>query len=180
VNSKINNLKVIQAIENNDPIYPSYLKKFLAEKTPSKVFAIGNPDILQSKTLAVFCSNKCPGNIILKTYELLRQLRERGITVISGFHSAMERECLNILLKGRRPSSYALPAALRECGLNQNTGSLSKMDDYLYSRPFQEKKNVSLRTGLLKGIISLQRLQQLFSSPMPHQEARPKRSAESC
>jgi len=102
VNSKINNLKVIQAIENNDPIYPSSLKKFLAEKTPSKVFAIGNTDILQNKPLAVFCSNKCPGNIILKTYDLMRQIRDSGITVISGFHSAMERECLNILLKGRQ------------------------------------------------------------------------------
>jgi predicted Rossmann fold nucleotide-binding protein DprA/Smf involved in DNA uptake len=32
----------------------------------------------------------------------MRQIRERGITVISGFHSAIERECLNILLKGRQ------------------------------------------------------------------------------
>ena len=103
MNSKTNNLKVIQAIENNDPIYPSSLKKFLAEKTPSKVFAIGNTDILQNKPLAIFCSNKCPGNIILKTYDLMRQIRDSGITVISGFHSAMERECLNILLKGNQP-----------------------------------------------------------------------------
>lgn len=102
MNSNINNLKVIQAIENNDPIYPSSLKKFLAKKTPSKVFAIGNTDILQNKPLAVFCSNKCPGNIILKTYGLMRQIRDSGITVISGFHSAMEREGLNILLKGRQ------------------------------------------------------------------------------
>jgi predicted Rossmann fold nucleotide-binding protein DprA/Smf involved in DNA uptake len=93
---------MIQATENNDPICPSSLKNYFADKTPSKIFAIGNTDILQNKTLAVFSSAKCPGNIILKTYDLLRQIRESGITVISGFHSAIERECLNILLKGRQ------------------------------------------------------------------------------
>jgi predicted Rossmann fold nucleotide-binding protein DprA/Smf involved in DNA uptake len=89
-------------IKHGEPAYPSSIAEYLADNAPKTITTIGNSDILQSKTLAVFCSNKCPGNIILKTYELLRQLRESGITVISGFHSAMERECLNILLKGRQ------------------------------------------------------------------------------
>lgn len=89
-------------IKHGEHAYPSSIAEYLADNAPKTITAIGNPDILQSKTLAVFCSNKCPGNIILKTYDLLRQLRESGITVISGFHSAMERECLNILLKGRQ------------------------------------------------------------------------------
>lgn len=33
----------------------------------------------------------------------MKQLRESGVTVISGFHSPMEQECLNILLKGKQP-----------------------------------------------------------------------------
>jgi predicted Rossmann fold nucleotide-binding protein DprA/Smf involved in DNA uptake len=89
-------------IKHGEPAYPSSIAEYLADNAPKTITAIGNPDILQSKTLAVFSSAKCPGNIILKTYDLLRQLRERGITVISGFHSAIERECLNILLKGRQ------------------------------------------------------------------------------
>jgi predicted Rossmann fold nucleotide-binding protein DprA/Smf involved in DNA uptake len=89
-------------IKHGEPAYPSSIAEYLADNAPKTITAIGNPDILQSKTLAFLCSNKCPGNIILKTYDLLRQLRERGITVISGFHSAIERECLNILLKGRQ------------------------------------------------------------------------------
>ena len=93
----------INRINQNDLFYPSALKKYLGDSFPVTLTATGNLDILQSKSLAVFCSNKCPGNIILKTYDLMRQLRESGITVISGFHSAMERECLNILLKGRQP-----------------------------------------------------------------------------
>ena len=89
-------------LDKNSGSYPEALSQYLGHHTPKTLTAIGNPDILQSKTLAVFSSAKCPGNIILKTYDLLRQLRKRGLTVISGFHSAIERECLNILLKGRQ------------------------------------------------------------------------------
>ena len=44
------------------------------------------------------CSVKCPGSLILKTYDLAQKLRETNATVISGFHSPVERECLNVLL----------------------------------------------------------------------------------
>jgi predicted Rossmann fold nucleotide-binding protein DprA/Smf involved in DNA uptake len=33
----------------------------------------------------------------------MRRLRDEGVTVISGFHSPMEQECLNILLRGKQP-----------------------------------------------------------------------------
>lgn len=58
---------------------------------------------MSSCCLALFCSVKCPGELILKTYDLARALRDRGVAVISGFHSPMEQECLNILLKGQQP-----------------------------------------------------------------------------
>lgn len=87
----------------DNPNYPSGLKIYLGANAPTLLAAIGNPDILQNKTLAVFSSVKCPGSIILKTYDLMHQLRDKGITVISGFHSPMEKECLNILLKGKQP-----------------------------------------------------------------------------
>jgi predicted Rossmann fold nucleotide-binding protein DprA/Smf involved in DNA uptake len=41
--------------------------------------------------------------IIGQTYELARALRDIGVTVISGFHSPLEKECLNILLQGTQP-----------------------------------------------------------------------------
>ena len=51
----------------------------------------------------MFCSVKCPGDLILKTYDLARGLRDDGTTVIGGFHSPMEKECLTILLRGTQP-----------------------------------------------------------------------------
>jgi len=61
---------------------------------------LGNPDVLKKSKIALICSVKCPGSVILDTYELMKALRNEDITVISGFHSPMERECLNILLRG--------------------------------------------------------------------------------
>ncbi len=64
---------------------------------------IGNPDVARADSLALFCSVKCPGKIILQAYDLAVKLRDRGVTVIGGFHSPMEKEFLNILLRGSQP-----------------------------------------------------------------------------
>jgi predicted Rossmann fold nucleotide-binding protein DprA/Smf involved in DNA uptake len=66
-------------------------------------WAWGNVDLLNRRALALFCSVRCPGNLILRTYDLVRDLRDRGVTVIGGFHSPMERECLTLLLRGEQP-----------------------------------------------------------------------------
>jgi hypothetical protein len=68
-----------------------------------KVRAIGNLDILKQKKLALFCSVRCPGSIIIQTYDCMKAIREAEITVISGFHSPVEKECLKILLRGKQP-----------------------------------------------------------------------------
>jgi predicted Rossmann fold nucleotide-binding protein DprA/Smf involved in DNA uptake len=41
--------------------------------------------------------------VILKTYDLARALRDAGVPVIGGFHTPMEKECLDILLRGTQP-----------------------------------------------------------------------------
>lgn len=66
-------------------------------------WTIGNRDILDTNLLGVFCSIRCPGNIILNTYDCMRILRDAGVPVVSGFHSPIEKDCLDILLKGTQP-----------------------------------------------------------------------------
>jgi len=66
-------------------------------------WSIGNQKIIKEKTLGLFCSIRCPGDIILKTYDLAKKLRDKGVTIVSGFHSPMEGECLRILLCGKQP-----------------------------------------------------------------------------
>ena len=98
--NKVSNIKYIA---KNDSIYPTQLlyKTFIT--ISSRLSLIGNSDILHQKPLAVFCSVKCPGNLILQTYDLAKVLRDSGKTVISGFHTPMEKECLSLLLKGTQP-----------------------------------------------------------------------------
>ena len=100
----------VRYINESDADYPSELKKYLGVQAPESITALGNLDILQRKgtahrapTLALFCSVKCPGNLILQTYDLAQNLKLAGVPAIGGFHSPMERECLTILLRGTEP-----------------------------------------------------------------------------
>lgn len=81
------------------PYYLESVQPYLADRELTSTSAIGNQSILNTKKLAFFCSVKCPGNIILQAYDFAQLLRDTGVTVVSGFHSPMEREILNILLR---------------------------------------------------------------------------------
>lgn len=91
------------------------------QKWPA-IAALGSVAILRSPLLALFCSIRCPGNFVLKTYDLARALRDAGVLVISGFHTPMEKECLDLLLRGNQPviacparsiEGMRLPSALK-------------------------------------------------------------------
>ncbi len=43
---------------------------------------------------------RCPGDVILKTYDLARVLRETDVTIVGGFQSPMEKDFLDLLLRG--------------------------------------------------------------------------------
>jgi hypothetical protein len=62
-----------------------------------------NHDLLDLPLTALFCSRKCPGNVILRAYDLAVGLRDAGVPVIGGFHTPMERELLAVLLRGTQP-----------------------------------------------------------------------------
>lgn len=79
------------------------VEKHLDWYSPNNSATLGNTRIAEGKRLALFCSKKCPGSLIIHTHDLAHALRDAGITVIGGFHSPVERECLNVLLKGTQP-----------------------------------------------------------------------------
>lgn len=71
--------------------------------TAAGVSTIGNRLLLSEPLTALFCSARCPGGLILQTYDLARELRDAGVAIIGGFQTPMERECLRLLLRGRQP-----------------------------------------------------------------------------
>lgn len=83
---------------------------------------LGDPTVLHHPLLALVSSIRCPGDAILRAYDLARELRDAGVPVVGGFHSPMEKECLALLLRGRQPlvicparslSGMRVPAAWR-------------------------------------------------------------------
>jgi hypothetical protein len=90
-------------IQTNDSNCPTALQKDEIPSNFSTCWVIGNLDIRDTNLLGVFCSIRCPGNIILNTYDCMGILRGCGVVVVSGFHSPIEKDCLDILLKGTQP-----------------------------------------------------------------------------
>lgn len=67
------------------------------------VHGIGDQAILRRKCLGLICSVQCPGSLVIKTFDAIRELRDAGVFVVGGFHSPMEKECLEFLLRGEQP-----------------------------------------------------------------------------
>lgn len=74
-----------------------------ATALPPETAHRGNLRLLEEPLTALFCSQRCPGDLILKTYDLSRAMRDAGVPVIGGFQTRMEKECLRLLLRGPQP-----------------------------------------------------------------------------
>jgi predicted Rossmann fold nucleotide-binding protein DprA/Smf involved in DNA uptake len=85
------------------PQFPAALQSGTLLAPCPQIWALGNLDILTKPLLGFFCATRCPGNVILRTYDLALALREAGVPVIGGFHTPMEKECLEVLLRGQQP-----------------------------------------------------------------------------
>ncbi len=94
--------------------WPRELDSRLGRDALSRLWAIGRPDILADHKVGLFCSVRCPGDAILGAYDSAQKLRDEGVTVISGFHSPVEKECLRILLRGKQPVITCLARSLEK------------------------------------------------------------------
>lgn len=74
--------------------------------------AIGDPNNLNQNLLGIMCSQSCPGDLVIKGFDAVKQIRDQGITVVSGFHSSMEKDVFEILLRGSQPIIHCLSKAI--------------------------------------------------------------------
>ena len=63
----------------------------------------GNAALLDQPLDALLCSKTCPGTKIIEAMDLAQRWRAENRTVISGFHTLVEKECLRIFLRGPQP-----------------------------------------------------------------------------
>lgn len=83
--------------------YPAALRDSAAPFANRPLDVIGDPAILHHRLLALVTSVRCPGDAIIRLYDRVRELRDAGVPMIGGFHSPMEKECLDLLLRGCQP-----------------------------------------------------------------------------
>jgi hypothetical protein len=76
--------------------------------------SLGNTDLLKLPKTAFLCSRQVPASVVLKCYDWAIEQREKGVCVISGFHSQIEKDVLHYLIKGKQPIILALARGLKE------------------------------------------------------------------
>ena len=136
-------------LSQSDEHYPSAVLSYLTALARTTIASLGNLEILRERKLALFCSVKCPGQLILQTYDAARALRDAGVTVIGGFHSPMEKECLALLLRGRQPSIICPARGLEEMRLMAEWKKPLEDGRLLLLSPFAEKdRRVTARLAI--------------------------------
>lgn len=80
----------------------------------------GAARLQRAGVLGFICSIQCPGSLVIRALDASRELRDAAVCVLGGFHSPMERECLDILLRGRQPIGYCPAHGLDSLTLNES------------------------------------------------------------
>jgi predicted Rossmann fold nucleotide-binding protein DprA/Smf involved in DNA uptake len=107
--------------------------------------AVGNEDCLRPRLLALLCSIRCPGNVILCTYDAAVALREAGVAVAGGFHSPMEQECLRLLLRGTQPVVVCPARGIQRMRLPSEWKQPLAEGRLLILSPFEEQQRRATR-----------------------------------
>ena len=129
---------MIARIEQGDSDYPAVLRDRMGDDAPSGLHVMGEAAILRHRLLGLVCSIRCPGSIVIKTFDAIRALRDAGVAVVGGFHSPMEKECLDLLLRGHQPVVFCPARGLARLRISQTEGVAVKEGRLLLVSPFAE------------------------------------------
>ena len=138
----------IQRITQTDPNYPKKLKDSLKTEVPETIWTCGNINLLPTTDAAfngnlwaLFCSKKCPGELILKTHDLAQTFKEREIPTIGGYHSPIEQECLRVLLRGVQPILLCPARSIENMRLKSAWKEAFAKERLLILSPFESRYN---------------------------------------
>ena len=104
----------------------------------------GNLQLLEEPLTALFFSNRCSGDMILKIYDLARAMRDAGVPVISGFQTLMEKECLRLLLRGTQPVVICLARSIENMRIPADWRSALEDERLLVPPPFHRTSGARL------------------------------------
>ena len=117
---------------------------------------LGNKKILENYKIGFLCSRKVPADIILKTYDWAIEQREKGVCVVSGFHSKIEKDVFHYLSKGSQPIILVLARGMYK-RIPLNIKNLLAENRLLIISPFKKYvKRVTKDTALLRNKIIIE------------------------
>lgn len=73
----------------------------------------GDIKILEMQKIAFLCSQKCPAEIVLRSYDWAKEQRAHGNCIVCGNHSQIEKDVFEILLKGKQPLILVLARGMK-------------------------------------------------------------------
>jgi predicted Rossmann fold nucleotide-binding protein DprA/Smf involved in DNA uptake len=115
------------------PQFPGRLIECLDDRAPRSLWIAGVPELIhlvdssQSRSVALAASVESPASVAEATCDLVRELAQRGVVVIGGFHSPLERLCLDELVVAGWPAIFCLGRTLT--GLRTPQGWLQPLKE---------------------------------------------------
>ena len=128
---------------------PECVMERLGGSAPRTLYAAGPLRILATRRTGLFCSARTPGEAILRAHDVARRLRDEGVTVISGFHSPIEKECLKILLRGTQPLIICPGRAIESMPVPVDWRAAFEAGRILFLSPFARRpKRITMESAL--------------------------------
>lgn len=149
----------VHTILADDKLFDQNRFQQLRHLRVSRLFAIGNTYLLATKKLGLLCSSKCPGKLILQTHDVITSFHGKEVSVVSGFHSPIEKECLNILLRADIPVIVCPARSLDEMRIAPPWESAVKHGDMLLLSAFaannrRSTKQMAIRRNNIVAVLA--------------------------
>ncbi|MFN9479674.1 MAG: hypothetical protein ACK6C0_09560 [Betaproteobacteria bacterium] len=116
----------------------------------------GDRNLLGRPTLGVLGSVKASGTAILKTLDWARSYQPDGRVLLSGFHSPLERECLDSFLQRRVPAIVFVARAIADYRLPQPWVAAVENGDLLLASASLGERRISAATSALRNRLLVQ------------------------
>jgi predicted Rossmann fold nucleotide-binding protein DprA/Smf involved in DNA uptake len=138
------------SVKPDDALWPKTLTERLGGSAPTALQAIGPVALLAARRTAFFCAARTPGDAILRAHDAARRMRDAGVTVISGFHSPIEKDCLRILLRGTQPIIVCPARAIEGIRIPPECRAAFEASRLLFLSPFTERPRRATQGSALR------------------------------
>jgi predicted Rossmann fold nucleotide-binding protein DprA/Smf involved in DNA uptake len=123
---------------------------------------LGNKEIIKLHKTAFLCSRRCPADVVLKSLDWAKGMKDRGKCVISCFHSHIEKDVFDILLRGTQPLILMLARGMKKKWPAEIRNAVSQ-ERLLIISPFDESvTKITTKTAHKRNQIMVDMADEVF------------------